>query len=157
MIKLWVVTFIGLLSISFPIATTAGQPPLKIQAAWAQAVPPGSTATAAFMTLVNPSGKPVNIVAGRSPAVEKVEPMITTRTERDGQVIMGMKTVEALEIPAAGRLELKPGGDHIMLIGLKQALKPGSTIELTLEFKGDFEPITLEVPVRRAAPASSEP
>jgi len=40
-----------------------------------------------------------------------------------------------IEIAADGRVEFKPGGLHIMLIGLKRSLNPGSRFELVLEFE----------------------
>src|SRR5215831_12475599 len=58
-----------------------------------------------------------------------------------------MQVVEKFDIPAGGRLELKPGRYHIMLIGLTRALKPGDriTIGVTLQQGG---PLTFEDPVQ---------
>jgi copper(I)-binding protein len=53
--------------------------------------------------------------------------------EADG--VMKMEHVEALDIPADGMLEMKPGGYHIMLMGLTQPLKEGDEIEITLTFE----------------------
>ncbi len=47
-------------------------------------------------------------------------------------------------------MELKPGGYHVMLIGLKQELKAGDEISLTLHFKNHAD-LTLTVPVNDAA------
>jgi copper(I)-binding protein len=47
--------------------------------------------------------------------------------------MMGMQPIARLEIPAGGSVELKPGSYHIMLIGLKQDLKVGDSIEITLK------------------------
>jgi copper(I)-binding protein len=49
--------------------------------------------------------------------------------------VMKMRPVEFIEIPAKGSAELKPGGFHVMLIGLKKELKPGETFNLTLMFE----------------------
>ena len=49
--------------------------------------------------------------------------------------MMGMQPIARLEIPAGGSVELKPGSYHIMLIGLKQDLKVGDSIEITLKFE----------------------
>ena len=51
-----------------------------------------------------------------------------------GGGMMGMQPVARLEIPAGGTVELKPGGYHIMLMGLARPLKEGDEIELTLSF-----------------------
>ena len=60
--------------------------------------------------------------------------------------MVGMQPIERLEIPAGATVELKPGSYHIMLIGLKQELKAGETIEITLTFEkaGDVK-VTAEV------------
>jgi copper(I)-binding protein len=61
--------------------------------------------------------------------------------------MMGMQPVERLEIPAGGSVQLKPGSYHIMLIGLKEDLKAGDTIEITLTFENAGE-LALSVPVK---------
>lgn len=49
--------------------------------------------------------------------------------------VMKMEHVDGIDIPAHGMLEMKPGGYHIMLMGLSQPLKEGDEIELTLTFE----------------------
>jgi copper(I)-binding protein len=46
-----------------------------------------------------------------------------------------MQPQTQFEVPAGGRLEMHPGGGHIMLLGLKQALLPGETVPLVLTFQ----------------------
>jgi len=48
---------------------------------------------------------------------------------------MRMSPVPQIVVPAKGKVELKPGGLHIMLFELKQKLAVGDTIPLTLTFK----------------------
>ena len=57
--------------------------------------------------------------------------MITTKQVRNGQEIMGMETVAELEIPPGGTLELKPGGNHLMIMGLTSHPKEGERVKLT--------------------------
>lgn len=59
---------------------------------------------------------------------------------------MQMMPQGSIPLPADAELELKPGSYHIMLIGLKQDLKIGDEITLTLHFK-DHADITLTIPV----------
>ena len=66
---------------------------------------------------------------------------------------MTMREVEFVELPAGTTVELKPGGYHIMLIGLKAPLELGSTIQITLVFENAGE-ITVDVPVLEEAPAA---
>lgn len=51
--------------------------------------------------------------------------------------------------PAGGSVSLEPGGKHIMLINLKQELKPDEKISLTLNFE-KAGPLTVEVEVRQS-------
>jgi copper(I)-binding protein len=53
---------------------------------------------------------------------------------------------DSIPVPAKGEVELKPGGLHIMLVNLKQDLKVGDEIEVTLRFKSGLE-MKLTVPV----------
>jgi copper(I)-binding protein len=54
---------------------------------------------------------------------------------------------QGFELPARGQLELKPGGKHVMLIGLAAPLEAGKEFELTLNFE-KAGPIKVKVPVR---------
>jgi len=53
--------------------------------------------------------------------------------KQDGKMVM--RPLPKFDVPAGGKLEMKPGGYHIMLLGLKQDLKPGETIEVGLNFE----------------------
>ncbi len=55
--------------------------------------------------------------------------------------------IPRLDIPGVGRIEFKPGGYHMMLVGLTQDLKAGGTFKLTLQFEKSGA-ITLDVPIR---------
>jgi copper(I)-binding protein len=103
---------------------------LKVETPWVFAVPPGAKDTAAFMSLINTSDKAIRVTGGKTDVADRVSPMITTKTE--GR--MGMKDVPYIEIPAGGKVTLAPGGDHLMIYGLKKPLTPGQNvpIEVTL-------------------------
>ncbi len=64
----------------------------------------------------------------------------------DANNVMSMHPQATVDIPAGGTVEFKPGGLHVMLIGLKQDLKAGDTYTLTLQFRnaGDV-PVTVMV------------
>lgn len=141
-----------LLAAVLPCASTvrAGEPsPIKVKNAVVRAVPPNSTATAAFMTLVNDTDKPVRLVGGSAPFAGMAGPMATTHEEHDGRMAMGMKDVPALEVPAHGKLELKPGGDHLMLMELKSVPKEGETVTLTLRFEPAPAELKVEAVVKK--------
>lgn len=98
--------------------------------------------SAAFMTLRN-SGPEVAIVAAESPVAEIVE--LHTHVHDNG--VMRMRKIDKIELPAGGEVTLKPGGLHVMLLGLKQDLNEGERISVTLKFS-DGSSKTIEAPVR---------
>lgn len=126
--------------------------PIKIENAWLQAVPPVAEATAAYMRIRNLSQSPLKLIGASSPIATKIEPMITTRDERDGQQVMGMEGVENLEIPPGGVLELKPGGNHLMMTGLTSHPKEGERVKLTVRFAPGDQRLDVELPVCKQEP-----
>ena len=60
-----------------------------------------------------------------------------------------MRPVENIPVPANGQTALEPGGYHIMLIDLRQPLKEGANVPLTLTFE-KAGTVTLQVPVVKA-------
>jgi periplasmic copper chaperone A len=130
----------------------ADSAPIKVERAWIQAVPEVSDTTAAYMKIINLSGSPLKLTGASSPAAKTVEPMITTRQAHGGQEIMGMQSVNELVIPAGSSLELKPGGDHLMIMGLNVHPKEGEVIKLTIRFAPGDQKFDLEVPVSKEEP-----
>ena len=85
---------------------------------------------AGWLTIRN-SGAADRLTGVESPAAERVE--LHTHIHEGG--VMMMRRMEGLDVPAGGRVALEPGGDHLMLFGLKRGLKPGDTFPLTLLFE----------------------
>ena len=104
---------------------------------------------AAFMTLQN-AGSDDKLVSATSPVADHVE---LHGNIKDGDV-MRMRSVESIDVPAGGSVQLAPGGVHLMLIDLKEPLKQGETFPLTLTF-AQAGAMTIEVPVK--APAEMAP
>jgi copper(I)-binding protein len=98
---------------------------------------------AAYMTVLNGLDAPVRLVSAASAAAEFVE---THETVEEQGVMKMIMLPDGYEIPAGAALELRPGGKHIMLIGLTQPLNPGDSFELTLSFDNG-ESMTVTVPV----------
>ncbi len=111
---------------------------------YVRAVPPGQTISAAFMQLKNTSDQKHAIVNAKSTIAKVVE--LHTHTHENG--MMKMRQVEKMEIPANGETILQPGGLHIMLIDLHDALKLDQKVALTLEFE-DGSTKDIEAPVRK--------
>jgi copper(I)-binding protein len=60
---------------------------------------------------------------------------------------MAMRPIPRLPVPAGGSVEMKPGGYHVMLLGLTRDLKLGDTVDVTLTFE-QAGVMTIEAPVR---------
>lgn len=118
---------------------------VTIHDAYVRATPPGAPASAAFMVLENSAGVGHQLVAVRSGLGKKVE--LHNHLMEEG--MMKMRRVMKIDLPAGERITLKPGGLHVMFMGLNQRPEVGEWVELTLIF-GDGSQITIEIPVRMA-------
>jgi copper(I)-binding protein/uncharacterized protein YcnI len=98
-----------------------------------------------FLTLKNSGSAADKLLKAASPVAGNVE--LHTHI-KDGDA-MRMRAVENIPVPANGQTALEPGGYHIMLIGLKQALKEGGSFPLTLTFEKAGS-VTVTVPVQKA-------
>ena len=133
-----------------PATADASAEAVRITHAWARASVPGQKATGAFMTLT--ANAPLQLVGVTSPVAGVAE---VHEMARDGDV-MRMRAVPALALPAGKAVELKPGGYHLMLMDLKQPLKAGDTVPLTLTLRdaqGRESRTDVQVPVQAAAAA----
>jgi len=99
-------------------------------------------AGAAYFTLTNLGDASDILVSAASDIAETVE--IHEHTLRDG--VMRMGPAGDIALPAGGSVILKPGGLHVMLIGLKYPLKKGNSFDLTLEF-ANADKITVSVSI----------
>lgn len=124
--------------------TTVEKSAIQVSDPYARAVPPNTPASAVFLTLTNNGDVEQKLVSASSDVANVVE--LHTHVEKDG--MMQMRKIDAIDIPANGTTTLKPGGLHIMLIQLKQALEVDSMIPVTLTFEDGSEQ-ALNVPVRK--------
>jgi copper(I)-binding protein len=91
----------------------------------------GGGTGAVYVTLTNAGAQADSLVSASSDAAQTVE---LHEAKNEGGV-MKMRPVQAIPVPANGKTELKPGGYHIMLMGLKHDLKPGEKVAVTLKFE----------------------
>jgi len=114
------------------IAATVRVGNLAISGAWSRESASGQSVGGAFMTIANVGPSDDRLLGGSSPVAAQVQ--LHTMSMEGG--VMRMRQVQGgLAIPARGNLELKPGGFHIMLIGLKHPLRQGEAVPLTLRFQ----------------------
>lgn len=113
-----------------------------VEEAWARATPPGARTGAMYFTLTN-DGPADALIGARTAAADRAE--LHTHIHADG--MMRMEPVASIPVPSGGAAVLKPHGDHLMLIGLRQALVAGESVAIELEFESGAIVMT-SVPVR---------
>jgi copper(I)-binding protein len=102
---------------------------LHIDHPWSRAA--GANANSAgYLSIRNHGTQPDQLLSARSPAVRTVE--LHTQL-REGEV-MRMRPVADIPLPAGQTVRLRPGGLHLMLIGLTEPLVQGMQVPLTLVF-----------------------
>ena len=144
--KLWKI-FVLLLMLGITAACQPKTASLSAKAAWARPGSAGSN-SAAYLILQNPLDSPDALVSASSDSADSVEIHMSSM---DANSTMMMRPAGPVELPAQSAVELKPGGLHIMLVGLKNDLNTGGTITLTLHFE-KADPLTLEIPIQESAP-----
>ncbi|MER2553065.1 MAG: copper chaperone PCu(A)C [Thauera sp.] len=113
---------------------------IAVSDAWVRATVPAQKATGAFMQLK--SDADARLLSATSPVAGVVE---IHEMVMDGKV-MKMNAVPSLDLPAGKAVELTPGGYHVMLMDLKQQVKEGDEVPLTLTIESkDGSRATLEV------------
>lgn len=112
---------------------------------WVRPAGPGQPTSAAYGLLLNLTGVDDVLVAAAAGVSEVVE--LHEMTMGEGDVMM-MRPVEGgIAVSAGGLAILKPGGLHIMMIGLTDELAAGAEVDFTLTF-AEFGEVALTFPVR---------
>jgi len=99
---------------------------VKVTNVWVRSTAPGQSVAAAYLDIV--SGGAAALVKAESPAAKVVE---LHEMKMDGD-IMKMRAVPKIDLPPGKEVKLEPGGMHVMLIDIKQPLKVGEKVPLTL-------------------------
>jgi periplasmic copper chaperone A len=116
---------------------------IEISRPWTRATPPTAQAGGGFLAITNTGSAPDRLIAAKSPAADKVE---VHEMKMDGSVMRMRELEKGLEIPPGATVELKPGGFHVMFMGLKAPFAKDSKVPLTLVFEKAGS-IDLELPV----------
>lgn len=111
-------------------ASSASTGSLHVENGWMRATAPGQSVGGGFLT-VNNQGADDRLVGASSPASASVE----LHTMSMDNNVMRMREVNDIEVPSGKKLELQPGGLHLMFIDLKAPLKAGETVPLNLRFE----------------------
>lgn len=126
-----VITAVFLQGLAFAADTvTVGN--LQIIQPWARASAGHGNAGAAFMTIVNSGDEEDRLISASTAVAKKTE--VHETTSENG--VMKMRMVKGgLTVPAGGKVELKPMGLHVMMMGVTEKLVEGKTLALTLVFE----------------------
>jgi len=116
---------------------------LEVTNAWARATPGKAENGAAYVTIESPTAD--RLVSASSPVAKKAE----LHTMSMQGMVMKMRPIAGLDVPPGQSVTLKPGGEHIMLMGLNQPLHEGQSFPLTLDFE-KAGPRTVTVAVEKA-------
>ncbi|MCW2364350.1 MULTISPECIES: copper chaperone PCu(A)C [Sphingobium] len=104
---------------------------LTIDRPWARETARGQSASGGFLTITNSARADERLTGGSTPVATRVE--IHSMSMEGG--VMRMRPLKnGLPVAAGGSVALKPGGFHIMFMGLKRPLVRGETIPVTLDF-----------------------
>jgi periplasmic copper chaperone A len=126
------------------------QSSIQIEQPWSRATPSGAKTAAVYMTIDNKSGTADRLTGASSDVADKLQ--IHEMKVENG--VMQMREIAGgLPIPANGSAVLKPGGYHVMLIGLKKPLSAGEKFPVTLNFeKAGNISLTVSVQAMGATP-----
>lgn len=104
---------------------------LHIENAWIRLPPPGAPTAAGYLTIENRGKTADRLLGGSSPLAGSIEPHAMSMA---GGVMRMRELKDGFEIRPGATLVLAPGGDHLMLVGPKRALKAGESVPATLKF-----------------------
>jgi periplasmic copper chaperone A len=139
------------LGLALAAFATCAQTAPRVEDAWARPTVAGQAGGGGFLKITSATAD--RLVAASSPVAKTVE-LHTMQMQGD---VMQMRQVPAIDIPAGKTVELKPGGLHVMFIGLTQVLNEGATFPLTLRFEKAGEvKVDVKVTTKAAAPAMEQ-
>ena len=137
--------FLGALLASFAHSVTAA---VLVDTVWARATAPGSSVGVVYARILAQQAD--ELLSVDSPAAERAE--IHVSSNENGT--MKMRPMTSVILPASKPVRLRPGGIHVMLIGLRRPLQAGTSFALTLRFRS-AAPLT--VTARVIGPDDVEP
>ncbi len=105
---------------------------LSLSGAFTRATQPGAPVAGGFVTIRNTGASADRLTGGSADFAASVE---VHEMAMEGDVMKMRALPEGLALPAGGEVALKPGGYHLMFIGLKAPLKEGETVNVTLTFE----------------------
>lgn len=139
-----IISKVSLISLTFLLcAGCVPQKNIQVQDAWCRPADEGEN-SAVYMTILNPTDEDDTLL---SAACDEAEMTEIHMSMMDANGTMRMEKQESVSIPARNRVEFKPGGLHIMLMGVKKNLSPGEQVTIHLQFQKSGK-LSISVPVK---------
>ena len=119
------------------------QSTLRVEQVWSRATPNGANVGAGYLRLTNTGSAADRLLSGMTDIANRIE---VHEMAMDNGVMKMRALSDGLTLAPGQSVDLKPGGYHLMLMGLKQPLKEGASFSATLKFEkaGDV-PVTFNV------------
>ena len=117
---------------------------IEVSDTWARASMQGMN-SATYFVIQNHNAEADELIGATSDVADAVE---VHESKMEGDVMM-MNHVESVVLEPSAKVEFKPGGYHVMMIGLKRDLKAGDEIEITLQFRNSPD-VTVKATVKEA-------
>ena len=105
---------------------------LQISQPWARATPKGAAVAGGYLKITNTGTMPDRLLGGSTDAAKRFE---VHEMSMDNGVMKMRELKSGLEIPPGATVELKPGGFHVMFMGLKAPFAKDTQVPLTLVFE----------------------
>ena len=133
-----------IIACALTLVASAAMAKVTVTEPWIRATVAQQPTAGAYMQLHSTAN--ARLVSAQSPVANRVE--VHEMSMQDN--IMRMRQLESLDLPAGKTVELKPGAYHLMMFGLKQSLKDGDHVPMTLTIEqgGKRETLSVDVPVR---------
>jgi copper(I)-binding protein len=118
---------------------------LVVRSPWARPLPPVAENGAAYLSVINHAMHPDRLISGSTPIAERVE----FHTHVKSGSMMMMRKLDAVDIGVHDTVTMRPGGMHVMLLGLKKPLVANQSFPLTLTFaKAGSTTVTVQIELR---------
>ncbi len=122
---------------------------MHVESGWAGPTPNGVDVSAGYVTITNATGAADRLLSATSPRARDVQ---LHEMSMDSNMVMQMRQVSSVDVPAGATVALGPGGKHLMFTGVTQPFTEGEQIPVTLTFE-HAGAINTSLTVSRAEPA----
>lgn len=105
---------------------------IEIDHPWTRATPKGATVAGGYLKITNKGTQPDTLTGGSADGAGRFE---IHEMKMEGGIMKMRPVAGGITIKPGETVELKPGGYHLMLMGLKDQLQQGKNVKGTLTFE----------------------